>query len=72
MYRHDEDEARIKQAFLITTSRLPTVDEAKAARQFLATQPSRYPGLTDAERRHRSLVDFCQTMLASSAFLYVE
>lgn len=65
-------EGRINHAFLIATSRLPTTDEYKAARQFLETQPSRYSGLSDAERRHRALVDFCQTMLASDAFLYVE
>ena len=30
------------------------------------------PRLSEQERRHRGLVDFCQMMLASNAFLYLE
>ena len=45
---------------------------ATPRRRFLETQPSRYPGLAEPECRHRALADFCQMMLASNAFLYVE
>ena len=56
----------------LSISRAPGPDELQAARRFLETQPSRYPTLAEPERRHRALVDFCQMMLASNAFLYVE
>jgi hypothetical protein len=63
---------RISQAFLLIVSRAPGPDEFHAARRFMETQPARYPTLAEPERRHRALVDFCQMMLASNAFLYVE
>jgi Protein of unknown function (DUF1553)/Protein of unknown function (DUF1549)/Planctomycete cytochrome C len=65
-------DGRINQAFLLTISRLPVGDEYEAARRFLETQPSRYSTLAEPESRHRALVDFCQMLLASNAFLYVE
>ncbi len=52
--------------------RAPDPDESNAARRFLETQPSRYPGLAESDCRHRALADFCQMILASNAFLYVE
>ena len=65
-------DARINQAFLLTIGRAPDPDERNAARRFLETQPSRYPGLAEPECRHRALADFCQMILASNAFLYIE
>jgi Protein of unknown function (DUF1553)/Protein of unknown function (DUF1549)/Planctomycete cytochrome C len=65
-------DTRIDQAFLIIIGRVPDSDERTAAKQFLETQPFRYHGLTESERRHRTLADFCQMMLASNACLYVE
>ena len=65
-------DARINQAFLLTIGRAPDPDERIAARRFLETQPSRYPGAAEPEGRHRALVDFCQMLLASNAFLYIE
>jgi hypothetical protein len=49
---------------------LPKQDEATAAAQFIATQPDNYLGQADAQTR--TWRDFCQMLLASSAFLYVE
>ena len=45
---------------------------AKPRARFLKTQTSQYPGLAAPERRHRALADFCQMLLASNAFLYLE
>jgi hypothetical protein len=65
-------DAKISQAFLMILGRAPDLEERNASRRFLETQPSRYPGLAESECRHRALADFCQMMLASNAFLYVE
>ena len=66
------DDARITRAFLLTTGRAPDQDERDAARRFLETQPSRYPGQAEADARRHAWADFCQMLLASNAFLYVE
>jgi hypothetical protein len=63
---------RINRAFLLTIGREPDRDEYTAATRFLETQPARYPSLADPESFHRALVDFCQMMLASNGFLYVD
>jgi hypothetical protein len=63
---------RINRAFLLTIGRTPEPDERLAAQRFLETQPSRYPELGDSERRRHALADFCQMMLCTNAFLYVE
>ena len=31
-----------------------------------------YPGLTESDSRHRALTDFCQMLLASNSFLYID
>ena len=62
----------ITQAFLVTVGRLPNSEECNFARRFLKAQPSYYPGLAEWECRHRALADFCQMMLSSNAFLYIE
>jgi Protein of unknown function (DUF1553)/Protein of unknown function (DUF1549)/Planctomycete cytochrome C len=65
-------DARMIRAFLLTIGRMPVREELDAARQFLDSQPSRYPGLAEPDARHRAWADFCQMLLASNAFLYVE
>jgi Protein of unknown function (DUF1553)/Protein of unknown function (DUF1549) len=65
-------DAYINQAFQLLIGREPGPEEGLAARRFLERQPSRYPLLAEPDRRHRALADFCQMMLASNAFLYVE
>jgi hypothetical protein len=69
-----EDHAghRIDLAFLLATGRPPDNRERLAALRFLETQPSRYLQLAQATARHRVWADFCQMVLASNAFLYVE
>ena len=68
----DEADARITRAFVLVTGRAPSRDERDATLRFLLTQPDRYPGLTAPDARRRAWTDFCQMLLASDAFLYVE
>jgi hypothetical protein len=65
-------DVRITRAFLLTAGRAPDHDELDAARRFLHSQPSHYPGGAPADAQHHAWTDFCQTLLASNAFLYVE
>jgi hypothetical protein len=60
----------IRRAFLLVAGRPPYDDERGAAEQFLQSQPSGYAGQQDASRQ--ALVDFCQMLLASNSFLYLE
>jgi hypothetical protein len=62
----------ITRAFLLTTGRRPDDVELCAARRFLESQPARYAGLGELQAHERALVDFCQMLLASNAFLYIE
>jgi Protein of unknown function (DUF1553) len=64
--------ACIERAFLLAIGRPPAPDERGSACKFMATQPSRYPSLAESECRHRALADFCQMVLASNAFLYID
>ena len=57
-------------AFRMAWGRQPTDDELAAARQFLAEQPAEYAGQPHA--MDAVWIDFCQMLLASNAFLYVE
>ena len=63
-------DARITRAFLLTFSRGPHAEEREAAQQFLAEQPAKYAGAEDAQQR--AWRDFCQMLLASNQFLYIE
>jgi hypothetical protein len=69
--RTDPD-ARITRAFLLTAGRAPKDDERYAARQFLQTQPARYPACAETDAQRHTWTDFCQALLGSNAFLYVE
>lgn len=60
----------VRRAFLLVVGRPPRDDEQAAAERFLWTQPGHYADRPDAERQ--ALVDFCQMLLASNAFLYLE
>jgi hypothetical protein len=71
--KHDADDgpdARITRAFQCVFGRLPSDEEQAAARAFLKEQPVKYAGQADANQK--SWADFCQMLLASNAFLYVE
>jgi len=61
---------RVAQAYLIALAREPNGDEIQAALAFVEGQRSQYDGRPDAP--HRAWSDFCQMLLASNAFLYVD
>jgi hypothetical protein len=63
-------ESRVTHAFLIAVSREPTADELRAAVEFVDAQLRHYADRPDAQER--AWRDFCQMLLASNQFLYVE
>jgi hypothetical protein len=65
-----DDDARIRLAFTLCTAHEPTPEERAAALGFLRSQREVYAPAADAARR--ALVDFCQIMFVSNAFLYVD
>jgi hypothetical protein len=65
----DNNDDRIQSAFLSTFCRTPTEQESKLARMFLQRQPQNYSGQNDAVEQ--SWVDFCQMLLSSNTFLYL-
>jgi hypothetical protein len=64
------EDAALASAFRTAWGRPATPGELTASRQFLKDQPAEYAGQPDAVER--SWIDFCQMLLASSEFLYVE
>jgi hypothetical protein len=60
-------EARIRRAITVAFGRAPTAAEQAASSQFLAQQTASYSANEESAWR-----DFCQMLLASNAFLYVE
>ena len=60
----------IRLAFRLAIGRPPEPKERAAAEGFLKRQQEIYGDRKDAPER--ACVDFCQMILASSAFLYVE
>jgi hypothetical protein len=75
--RHHEEsraecESCMMRAFLLAFGRKPDESEHTAALRFLSTQPACYSGQDPSEIRRRVWADFCQMLLASNAFLYIE
>ena len=70
---------RIARAFLLTYGRGPRSEERAAAEQFVEEQHARHE-VENAEKKEKDRVDadeaawrdFCQMLLASNGFLYVE
>jgi hypothetical protein len=67
---HTDENARVEAAYLFAWGRKPHGTELNAARLFLDAQVAEYQ--TQSEARNRAWVDFCQMLLASNDFLYVE
>lgn len=61
---------RLARAFVLALGRQPIAEEQVAAARFLDAQPRQYPGQPDAA--DRAWNDFCQMIMASNAFLYVD
>ena len=66
----DEIRERIQHSFLLLLGRLPTSIEQEAAFAFIKKQQAVYHGSQNAVARTWS--DYCQMLLATNAFLYVE
>ena len=62
-------EMLVRLAWELTTGRLPTSAEQSLSFEFLAAQHRQYEG---NEATKLALADFCQMLLASNAFLYLE
>jgi Protein of unknown function (DUF1553) len=65
-----DTDQKVRAAFERATGRAPAPEERVASVRFLREQPARYPDRTDS--MEQAWVDFCQMLLASNAFLYVE
>jgi hypothetical protein len=65
-----EPAARVAHAHLLAVGREPTSDETRTSLEFVDAMRRHYAGSADGETRAWS--DFCQMLLASSEFLYVE
>jgi mono/diheme cytochrome c family protein len=63
------DAALIQRAWLLAVARTPTATEQQISAEFLAGQRAQYTGQQAVEW---GLADFCQMLLASNAFLYLE
>ena len=61
--------ALISRAWQLTIGREPTSAEQSLAVEFISTQREQYTG---AEATASALADYCQMLLASNSFLYVE
>ncbi|MBM3457039.1 MAG: DUF1553 domain-containing protein, partial [Armatimonadetes bacterium] len=62
--------ARVDSLFQFTLGRPARPAEHQAAREFLAAQTAEYAGKSEAEQQ--VWTDFCQMLLASNAFLFLE
>jgi hypothetical protein len=65
-----DDEARVRLAFSLCTSREPDAADHAAAVAFVREQRELHAPATDVSRR--ALEDFCQILFASNAFLYLD
>jgi hypothetical protein len=72
----EDPRARVMRAFVVAIGRSPTDAERDSSLAFVAAQQLHYQGATDAKQAgspaDRAWADFCQMLLASNSFLYVE
>ena len=66
----DDETARAQRAYLIAWGREAGMKDLESARTFLESQTAEYPA--DPNPRLRAWIDFCQMLLASNEFLYVD
>ena len=65
-----DETARLRRAYEIAWGRAADDKDLESGRAFLESQSNEYPA--DSNPRVRAWIDFCQMLLASSEFLYVE
>ncbi len=66
----EDEEKAIRLAFELTFGRMPSAEELIASREFLKAQPAEYAGQANAVEL--AWTDWCQMLLASNPFLYLE
>lgn len=69
---HDSGEdsrARIDRAYLLAFGRAPTAQEQSAALQFVSDQPAEYDKTNGVQL---AWTDFCQMLMVSNPFLYID
>ena len=62
----------MRRAWSMATGRKPTPAELSLALEFLAAQREQYSGNDPTDQSVFALADFCQMLLASNAFLYLD
>jgi hypothetical protein len=70
LMRDADDRRRVEQAFCLACGRPPRPEEATASGRFLIAQRKLYSREKEAELQ--TWTNFCQMILASNAFLYLE
>jgi hypothetical protein len=74
----DDPEARVRMAWLRALAAPPTAAETAAALAFIARQqgelaaPAEAPKGTESDPARGALASFCQALLSSNAFLYID
>ena len=66
----NDEAAKVRRGFLLSTGREPDSAERKTAAKFLADQRLAYAGKPDADQR--AFADFCQMLFGLNSFLYLE
>jgi hypothetical protein len=70
IFRHRSTECAVQSALRAAFNREPTAVEQRSSVQFVHEQTGTYP--SEKNPHERAWIDFCQMLLASNAFLYVE
>lgn len=65
-----DQDRRIELAFRLAMGRIPKIEERNAAMEFLNSQRDYYAGKASPEKS--AWIDFCQMLMASNSFLYLE
>jgi hypothetical protein len=66
----DDPAAKVRRAYLLALAREPSDQEQTEAVAFVAGQRGHYGDAAEADSK--AWADFCQMLMASSAFLYLE
>lgn len=67
----DDNDERIVRAFLLTLAREPDIEELRGSLQFIRKQTQHYKSISTVPVR-QAWTDFCHSLIASNAFLYIE
>ena len=62
----------VREGYRLTVGREPTEAEQKLTTEFISKQGEAYKQAGKANGAELALIDFCQTLLSSNEFVYVE